>query len=368
MATSSIGTGGGGRDYSTIAAWGADLDNIGSSSSDEIGELYDDSDFALSGPQDVNTGGTVGIGSAHLSVASGERHDGTAGTGAEVNHSSGSEYYMVRFDIVGCQMRGSWLEFNGEGQNLSAFLDHWDGTSTSSGYMHHILGHDISGNKVRKGLNNQKFGQGAGNYVFARNIVYDIHQTANNLTVGIYDGPNVNKNTRFINNTVDRVTQDGTNTNNGYQTGDYAGMLLRNNIGVRCTGTNMDAFESYSTADADYNLSDDGSAGGGNSLASETPGDIFTSITDGSEDYSLKAGSNAIDEGVDVGTTYEGAELAFTVAGSIRDVDAQGDTWDIGAYEYVAAGGSENDVAIGSQHDVQDSIAGGATRQRWILQ
>ena len=86
----SIGSFGGGgvitfkRYYSTITLWEAGLDDTGlySSGDDAVGECYDDSTFNEQGT--INDGDTVGLDSVTLSVASGERHDGTAGSGARL--------------------------------------------------------------------------------------------------------------------------------------------------------------------------------------------------------------------------------------------------------------------------------------------
>jgi len=53
--------------------------------------------------------------------------------------------------------------------------------------------------------------------------------------------------------------------------------------------------------------------------------------TVGSEDLHLKAQSDAIDAGTDLGTTPSGVEIDING----RDRDSQGDTWDQGAHEFV---------------------------------
>ena len=66
--TKSIGTSS--RDYSTIAAWEADLDNasVYSSADDVIGELYADSEF--NEDLDIDGGGTIGLDSITLTSSS----------------------------------------------------------------------------------------------------------------------------------------------------------------------------------------------------------------------------------------------------------------------------------------------------------
>ena len=66
--TKSIGTSS--RDYSTIAAWEADLDSssIYSSGDDAVGELYNDSVFVED--IDVDGGGSIGLDSITLTSSS----------------------------------------------------------------------------------------------------------------------------------------------------------------------------------------------------------------------------------------------------------------------------------------------------------
>jgi hypothetical protein len=72
-------------------------------------------------------------------------------------------------------------------------------------------------------------------------------------------------------------------------------------------------------------------AAGVNSLVSKTSTNQFVSIVSGSEDLHLKAGADAIGAGVDLGTTPAGVEVDIDG----RDRDAEGDTWSIGADQFV---------------------------------
>ena len=80
-----------------------------------------------------------------------------------------------------------------------------------------------------------------------------------------------------------------------------------------------------------HNLSSDATAAGTGSLTSKTSANQFVSTVGGSEDLHLKAGADAIDAGTDLGTTPSGVEIDIDG----RDRDAEGDTWDIGADEFV---------------------------------
>src|SRR5690606_474887 len=74
-----------GRDYSSIAAWEADLDNaaIYASGDHAVGEVYNDSAL-INDAVTLDGGGTVGLASITLRPAVGHGHDGTKGTGARI--------------------------------------------------------------------------------------------------------------------------------------------------------------------------------------------------------------------------------------------------------------------------------------------
>ena len=67
-------------------------------------------------------------------------------------------------------------------------------------------------------------------------------------------------------------------------------------------------------------------------MINKAAADQFVSVS-GSIDLHLKTGSDAIDAGTDLGTSPENMELDTDG----RDRDAEGDTWDIGADEFVGA-------------------------------
>ena len=77
MATIVKSIGATGRDYTTVDAWEADLDDTSIYSSGDIaqGEMYADSTFESSATIDIFNGGTVGLDNRTLTAAAGERHD-----------------------------------------------------------------------------------------------------------------------------------------------------------------------------------------------------------------------------------------------------------------------------------------------------
>jgi hypothetical protein len=144
------------------------------------------------------------------------------------------------------------------------------------------------------------------------NIIWDCG--ADGIIISTFDYPNIFNNTIY-------------GCNNGINPqGSGTLPIAQNNI---CMGNTTDyGTESNFHDNSSNNLSDDATAPGVDSLINQTDTNIFVSVTGGSEDFHLKAGSNAID----AGTTL----TLFTT-----DIDAesrpQGSAWDIGADELVAA-------------------------------
>lgn len=88
--------------------------------------------------------------------------------------------------------------------------------------------------------------------------------------------------------------------------------------------SNLDDFSGTYAAGSDYNMSSDTTAPGTNSQISKAASNQFVSISPGSEDLHLKAGSDAIENGTDLSGTF-----AIDIDGQVRSVP-----WDIGADEY----------------------------------
>lgn len=347
--TTSIGTTG--RDYSTITAWEADLDNGGlySASDNAIGECYDDSAFDESVV--INGGGTVGLASIRLTVASGERHDGTAGTGSRIVRSSISSR-TVDINNATIPITVEWLEidhggntFNGDAQACQVQ------SSTAVHTVQRLIAHGFdttSGNTSVLMAN-------TGDVDFQNNIVYDASQSAGGgaYLYGIYAFGLAGCVASIQNNTVYGITRN-TGTGPGYGIGtssDDASKVIRNNISVDTGGTGSGTIADYtptsfSNATVSHNLSSDSTASGTGSLTNKSSSNQFVSTTGGSEDLHLKSGADAIDAGTDLGTTPSG--VSVDIDG--RDRDAEADTWDMGADEFVAVGGGGLSIPIAMYH------------------
>ena len=153
----------------------------------------------------------------------------------------------------------------------------------------------------------------------------------------------------FLNNTIYGITTAADSIARGMRLRrDDADSVIKNNI-IMDTDSAGGAVDEYdfgwpgtTTNITPLNcMSSDGTAddaGGSNNLVDKTGSDQFVSTTEGSEDLHLKEGADAIDAGVDLGTTPAGVNIDIDG----RDRDSEGDTWDIGADEFVedVAGGA----------------------------
>lgn len=321
--TSSIGTAT--RDYSTISAWEADLDNAGvySAADDAVGECYDDSAF----DEDVliNGGGTIGLASITLTVAAAERHDGTAGTGARVVRTANAAPIII--SVVAIATDILWLEIDMNGNNINFngnFVDlNQGGTATRT--VHRMILHDSGSGNNRTGTA-VEFKRA--NHAVTNCVVYDVGASGTNdeavlETINTGTSPLYCQNNTLFNNSSGA---------SGILIVDVAGLLYQNNIAFDTTGNDY-SNSAPANATVDHNAASDTTASGTGSLDSQTAADWFVSTTGGSEDLHLKSGANGIDGGTDLGTTP--AEVNIDIDG--RDRDAEGDTWDIGADEFVSA-------------------------------
>ena len=323
--TTSIGTTS--RDYSTITAWEADLDNSGiySSADNAIGECYNDSAFDEA--VTINGGGTVGLASVKLSVASSERHDGTAGTGVSNVRSTVANMLAVS---TGVPVTAEWVEWNLTAEANVTFSYITLGITPSSAatitFQRNLIhGGGISTQDFRS-MSAVAFGTVSGaTYNVLVNVIYDINHANGGSPKGISHGGGADT-ANVLNNTLHDIAADDGNGGVGIN-GDHD--VVQNNL---VTGSGGSDF-SGTFGTADHNASSDTTATGTGSLTEIAATDQFVSTVGGSEDLHLKSGADCIDAGTDLGTTPTGVNIDIDG----RDRDAEGDTWDIGADEFVAA-------------------------------
>jgi len=343
--TKTIGTSS--RDYSTIALWEADLDlaSIYSSGDTAIGQCYNDSAFAAGAT--INGGATIGLAERRLTVPSSERHDGTAGNGARVVISSGQIFAISGTTKTGLE----WLECDGGGTSSARFVTAHSVTFHTEVYFHNLVAHDCENT-----VGGTHFGVG-GNVNRETRImncvIYDV--SSNRAGTGGWSAINTDHGQTWagvLNTTVHNTKQLSASS-----TAYCYGLLITDvNTGygaVNCISTDTThagsgAVADFSPAspssiDMDHNLSSDTSASGTGSLTSKSSSNQFVSTTGGSEDLHLKSGADAIDAGSDLGTTP--ADVQFDIDN--RDRDTSGDTWDMGADEFVSAGGASPKGPLG---------------------
>ena len=287
--TTSIGTDG--RDYSTIAAWEADLDNgaIYSSGDTAVGECYNDSTF--SGAVTIDGGGAVGLSFVSLTANTFHRHNGIAGSGVRTTSNITSLSSVRQF---------SWIELSG----ADAVLD-------SSG---------IAGNLLVTNGGQCYIGPAARSKIFICVVIGDFTRS------GFWDrAASSNRSPRWYQCTAINCT-------NGFGShyGASAGRIM-----INCMLINSSVVDcQVSSLPGSNNLTSDSSAPGTSSLINKIAANQVVSVVLGSEDPHLKEGADAIDAGTDLGATY-----AVDIDGFDRDADPSYDPWDIGAHEFQSAGG-----------------------------
>ena len=327
------------RAFSTLSSWESSLDsgdfsNLYSSGDDAVGECYDD---ATSFNWNVSFTGATSLGNIKLTVADGERHGGDESSGVTIAYTGTSrKTIQINRDDVTVE----WLVFDFTSANNA----NYDGI-----FVENTVDVDIIvRNNILHGYDSQndrvmgiKMGNGdsSSTQSVLNNVVYDFYQHNDHaIGIGFFDSG-----TKYevYNNTVYKMIS-GSNNDYGLGYNNRSNhVLMKNNIAIECRNNNSSAtyskcFRNYSgTTDDDtkrnYNYSSDSTALGTNSYTSQTAANTFQSVT-GAIDLSLVSDSNAVDNGLDLGTTNG---VNIDVTGRDRDADTN---WSIGAYQFVPAG------------------------------
>jgi hypothetical protein len=302
--TKSIGTSS--RDYSTITAWEADLDTQGvyANGDSAVGECYNDSTFTQTDNLIIRSGGVVGLNSVTLTAATTDRHDGTAGTGAEIGVANMKRIFMQAGYNASVSIKNvvSWLDINGQGYGRTSLFSFYTANDELKNCICRSVGDQV--NPASNSYNNIIYTGGA----FIYNANYGASAAAN-----------------IVNNTVYGV-------NRGITIGiANSNVSIKNNI---CAGTSIVDFDGnygdvgYGVPQVSNNLSSDETAPGTDSLINKSASNQFVNIIGGSEDLHLAGSSDAIKAGV-VLTEPEGVE--YDIDGQIR-----AGLWDIGADQTVS--------------------------------
>ena len=312
------------RDYSTMTLWEADLDDatIYGGGSRAKGECYNDAEFTSSVAIDLSGGGTIGLAAAMLKAATGEGHDGTAGTGVRHRITANTFNNIVTVGTSGQPWLIDFIEINGN--NVAKTSRSGAVAITQANVtLNHVMIHDYEDTDAYHGI-----GQASGALATVMNtLIYDANGgSANAGGIGPTGGSHTFK-MNIYNCVVVNCATHGIKINN-----DIGSDGNVNNTICMDNGTDFNV----SVGTQSNNMASDTTASGTGSLNSETATDEFVSTAGGSEDFHIKAGASAIDAGIDLGTTPTGVNIDING----RDRDAEADTWDIGAHELVVVGGT----------------------------
>lgn len=305
-----------------------------------VAEIYDD-DGPLSDDRFTVDGTTTDTDNNIIfRAADGEEHTGTAGTGARVLHLPDDNYDRA-FKLDDKHILIEWLEIQMDDENTTA--DYYlsainysqdDGELIIRNNIIYATGMDDA-NDEWGGIMVSSNGVNSDIYIY-NNIIYGFDDdTGSDNGRGIHVKNNDPRSlTSYIyNNTVyncdygiyDLCMRPDLNRGN---------ITMKNNISMDNDqadyATYVGGDECYDVQVYDYNISSDGTASGANSTTGESSSTYFVSTTTGSEDFHLVSGAGAVDDGADLGT---GNEVEIDIDG--RDRDSEGDTWDIGADEFV---------------------------------
>jgi len=322
--TASIGTSS--RDYSTISAWEADLDNTAKygNGSNAVGECYDDSNF--SELFTINGGTTIGLDSVLLTPATGEKHDGTSDTGVIVVSPSYNAKWSINSTIP-TELRHMELKRLHHAENGT--------TLTVVGNSRAIFNGGILtsvGTTSRSAI-----GTGYGEGGIYNSIIYGDSVLNGFEFTNKYGGR-----AEFVNNTV--VCSSTSTSSSCIFARDYndryghsAVAFIKNNLlivdgaGVAINydnGQTQTSFPDYVSNMTNYSSFPTGLANLSDHITGIDKTKQFVSMVSGSEDLHLVMGSDALNVGADLGNTPEGVQ--YDIDGYDRTASI---TWDIGADE-----------------------------------
>jgi len=305
-----------GRDYSTITLWEDDLDDMFTYGigDDAVGECYADAVFSEN--VTLNGGDTVGLDSVTLTVATGERHDGTAGNGARIGEAG------VVICIVGISnVVVEWLEVYNDAATSNTVV----GIETSGNYetgwqIRNCIIHQIIGRNNYSHVHGIQLAYGSPCDIL-NCLIYDIDQPVSG-GAGAARGisGHFNASHKVLNCTVYDINSTLGTLGKGVE---LQG-VIKNSISVGVGGDCIDWDSSYSGA-VSYNLSSDSTATGTGSLTGKTAANQFVSTSPA--DLHLKDAADALRVAHDLETTPTGVN--FDIDG--YDRHAEDSTWDIGA-------------------------------------
>ena len=323
LLTDTIGTAS--RDFSTIILWEASLS---AHSGDTVtGECYNDSTYDER--PILNDNDPI---ECILTVPVSERGFGIEGAGVLIKPTSAGHIISIP-GSVNTPYTVEWLELDANGQSSGAIAAALRSVTT---------GADIKfKNNMVHNMNNSggSWGAIAHRGEVSNNFFYDIKcpGTGSQGCLGIRGSTQGGSVAKFLNNTIFDFQNNGGNGNTiGLQMLDNANKTYQNNIVLDPSGSSSGSKVCYditspSNALVDHNMASDTTASGTGSIDSAVSSDELVNTSGGSENLHLRLGAQAINAGIDLGTT---ANIDI----NNRDRDAKGDVWNMGAHEFITAG------------------------------
>lgn len=311
------------RDYATWSLFEADLDNSSkyNAGDEAVGVGYNDSVFI--DRIIVNGGVSLGLASVKLTVEENSRHAGSAGTGLIVQ-GTGIGFSVI--ELTRNNVTVEWFEAYSVPNTSSVNLV----ILSSDSFLIIIRNNIIHYSRTITEISRRYYG-----IVVAQLPVYpDVTYVLNNIIYSIYNPAETDpvftgKGIQVGSGSIPTYIENNTIFDCGLGIEKVDGSLIfYNNIAV---GSHVGG-DFVNIPEGDYSLASDSTAAGTHSLNNKLPTDQFVSIVQGAEILLLKENADAIDAGLDLGTSV-GVEI--DILG--RDRDLEGDIWDIGAHQYSTA-------------------------------
>jgi len=269
-----------------------------------VAECYDDDGALDEGSFGINIATTSATNYVIIRAAVGERHDGTLpdGTAGDgfVWIRDGNDYFVLQNNFTVWEWIAINLSSSEGGNNL--------GCGADSLIIRNNIIMETTDNGADYGM---RFGAQASS---------PLNFCLNNIVIGAFDVACISW--------LAQIEVYNCTTYGGAIGFKREGWLtvVKNCVAV---GNGTDFSITHGETTEDYNCSEDATAAGANSITTGSDTDFVNAGTD----MHLAAGAVQIDDGLDLVTTPSGVEIDIDG----RDRDAEGDTWDMGADEYVAA-------------------------------
>lgn len=312
--TKSIGSGGG-RDYSTLQAWEDALPaNLVTDGNHQVGECYNDSEFVVAGVVLAIAGETTD--STHTITVK-------CASGQSFRDNASVQSNALKYNVsngVGLRATASYTNAITVGSGIFAVIDGLQAQSPN--------GSAIAGGGSNTTVQNT--------IAEASNPFYVIDSCGNVLNTLVVNRAGGSSSAGIKNSVSNMTCVSCTCVNpSGNAAGKFGIFAYYSTVTVKnCASFGFtDSFGGGGTFSGSNNCSDSTIGFGSSNQASKTYANQFVNTADATRDFRLKAGADCIDTGVtDTTNIPAGDDIAKTARPS-------GSAWDIGAWEYVAAGG-----------------------------